>query len=83
MSPRLPDAVEALDAAVRGISGVLDVDQVLQLIVDRVRELVEREYAALGIVDGDGLITSSSPAGSPLSSARRSATCRAATACLG
>ncbi|HKO32988.1 MAG TPA: GAF domain-containing sensor histidine kinase [Candidatus Limnocylindria bacterium] len=57
MSPRLPEAVEALDAAVRGISGVLDIDQVLQLIVDRVRELVNATYAALGIVDEAGRIT--------------------------
>ena len=53
---RLPLALEALDAAVRGISGVLDVEQVLQLIVDRVRELVAAEYAALGIVDEAGQI---------------------------
>jgi signal transduction histidine kinase len=46
----------ALDQAVRGISGVLDVDRVLQLIADRVRDLVEAEYAAIGIVDGDGAI---------------------------
>ena len=48
---RLPPALEALDAAVRGISGILDPEQVLQLIVDRVRELVAAQYAALGIVD--------------------------------
>jgi signal transduction histidine kinase len=54
---RLPPALQALDAAVRGISGALDVEQVLQLIVDRVRELVAAEYAALGIVDEAGLIT--------------------------
>jgi signal transduction histidine kinase len=53
----LPPALQALDAAVRGISGVLDVEQVLQLIVDRVRELVSAQYAALGIVDEAGLIT--------------------------
>jgi two-component system, NarL family, sensor histidine kinase DevS len=53
----LPPALQALDAAVRGISGVLDVAQVLQLIVDRVRELVAAQYAALGIVDEEGLIT--------------------------
>jgi signal transduction histidine kinase len=53
----LPPALQALDAAVRGISGVLDVEQVLQLIVDRVRELVSAQYAALGIVDEGGLIT--------------------------
>jgi nitrate/nitrite-specific signal transduction histidine kinase len=56
-SPRLPAALEALDAAVRGISGVLDLDDVFQLIVDRVRGLVSAQYAALGIVDDDGLIT--------------------------
>jgi signal transduction histidine kinase len=52
----LPPALQALDAAVRGISGVLDVEEVLQLIVDRVRELVAAQYAALGIVDEAGLI---------------------------
>lgn len=46
----------ALDQAVRGISGVLDLDRVLQLIVDRVRDLVGAQYAALGIVDGEGRI---------------------------
>ena len=53
----LPPIVQALDAAVRGISGVLEVEQVLQLIVDRVRELVDAQYAALGIVDEAGVIT--------------------------
>ncbi len=48
--------LEALDLAVRGIAGVLSVDRVLQLIVDRVRELVEAEYAALGIGDEFGRI---------------------------
>jgi nitrate/nitrite-specific signal transduction histidine kinase len=52
----LPPALQALDAAVRGISGILDVEQVLQLIVDRVRDLVGAQYAALGIVDDAGLI---------------------------
>lgn len=42
--------LEALDLAVRGIAGVLSVERVLQLIVDRVRELVDAEYAALGII---------------------------------
>ena len=54
---RLPPALDALDAAVRGISSVLDVEQVLQLIVDRVRELVTAQYAALGIVDESDQIT--------------------------
>ena len=42
--------LEALDSAVRGIAEVQSVDKVLQLIVDRVRELIGAEYAALGIV---------------------------------
>ena len=52
----LPPAVQALDQAVRGISGELDVDRVLQHIVDRVRELVGAQYAAIGIVDREGAI---------------------------
>ncbi|HEX2765084.1 MAG TPA: GAF domain-containing sensor histidine kinase [Candidatus Limnocylindria bacterium] len=48
--------VAALDAAVRGIGGVLDLDRVLQLITDRVRDLVDARYAALGIVDDEGRI---------------------------
>lgn len=46
----------ALDVAVQGISGVLALDAVLQLIVDRVRELADAEYAALGISHPDGVI---------------------------
>ena len=46
----------ALDVAVRGISGVLALDRVLQLIVDRARELADAEYAALGVVNGEGRI---------------------------
>jgi len=48
--------LEGLDLAVRGIAGVLSVERVLQLIVDRVRELVDAEYAALGIVGPFGRI---------------------------
>lgn len=44
---------DALDAAVRSIAGVLDLDRVLQLIVDRVRDLADGEYAALGIIGPD------------------------------
>jgi len=47
---------DALDTAVRSIAGVLDLEPVLQLIVDRVRDLVEAEYAALGIVGEDGVL---------------------------
>jgi signal transduction histidine kinase len=46
----------ALDAAVRGIAELGPVDDVLQLIVDRVRPLVDAQYAALGIVDPSGRI---------------------------
>jgi signal transduction histidine kinase len=52
----LPPVLRALDQAVRGISGVLDVDRVLQLITDQVRQLVSAQYAAIGIVDRDGAI---------------------------
>ena len=55
-SIQLPPVLRALDQAIRGISGVLEVDRVLQVIVDQVRELVGAEYAALGIVDRDGAI---------------------------
>jgi signal transduction histidine kinase len=47
------DELAALDLATRGIAGVLDLDRVLQLITDRVRELAHAQYAALGIVDQD------------------------------
>jgi two-component system, NarL family, sensor histidine kinase DevS len=46
-------AVEALSDAIGGIAGVLAVEDVLQLIVDRVRELVGAHYAALGILADD------------------------------
>ena len=46
----------ALDAAVRGIAELAPLDDVLQLIVDRVRPLVGAQYAALGIVDPSGRI---------------------------
>jgi signal transduction histidine kinase len=48
------DELAAIDAATRGIAGVLDLDRVLQLITDRVRELAHAQYAALGIVDQEG-----------------------------
>ena len=53
-----PDAsaLAAVDEAARAISSVLGIDDVLQLIVDRVRDLVDATYAALGIVGGDGRI---------------------------
>jgi signal transduction histidine kinase len=48
----------ALDGALRGIAAVLSVDSVLQLIVDRCRELASAQYAALGIFDTNGTIES-------------------------
>lgn len=49
-------AIDALDSATRAIAGELDLDRVLQLIVDSVRDLVHARYAALGIVDASGRI---------------------------
>ena len=46
----------ALDEAIRAISGVVALEQVLQLIVDAVRELADAEYAALGLSDQSGKI---------------------------
>lgn len=50
------ERLAALDVAIRGIAGVLEVDEVLELIVHRVRDLVGAGYAALGIVDDRGII---------------------------
>jgi len=46
----------ALDAAVRGIAGIQPLERVLQLIVNRVRELSAAQYAALGIIGHDGYL---------------------------
>jgi signal transduction histidine kinase len=46
----------ALEAATRAIAAELDIDRVLQLIVDRVRDLIGARFAALGIADGRGRI---------------------------
>ncbi|MFP5342854.1 MAG: GAF domain-containing protein [Candidatus Limnocylindria bacterium] len=48
------DTFEALDAATRAIAETLDLEAVLQLIVEQVRDLVDARYAALGIADGHG-----------------------------
>ncbi len=48
--------LDALDEAIRAMAGVLSVDRVLQVIVDRVRGLTGARYAALGIHDNDGVI---------------------------
>ena len=47
---------DALDTATRAIAGLRSVDEVLQIIVDQVRPLVGARYAALGTVDGRGVI---------------------------
>jgi signal transduction histidine kinase len=46
----------ALEAATRAVAAELDIDRVLGIIVDRVRELVGARYAALGIADSRGRI---------------------------
>jgi len=56
-APESDPVQDALDAAVRGIATLTSVDDVLQLIVDRVRPLVGARYAALAIVDDHGRIT--------------------------
>lgn len=50
------ERLAALDAATRGIANVLEVDAVLLLIAEGVRDLVRARYAALGIVDSVGVI---------------------------
>jgi signal transduction histidine kinase len=49
-------ALNAVGEAARAIAGVLEVQEVLQLIVERVRTLVGARYAALGIVGPDDRI---------------------------
>jgi len=57
-SPSSPfgPVADALDAATRAIAAEPSLDRVLQLIVDRVRPLVGARYAALGIVDDQGVM---------------------------
>jgi signal transduction histidine kinase len=49
-------ALNAVDEATRAIAGLLDIEEALQLIVERVRTLVGARYAALGIVGADDRI---------------------------
>jgi signal transduction histidine kinase len=51
------ETVDAIDAATRAIAEVLDLETVLLLIVERVRDLVEARYAALGIPGPTGKLT--------------------------
>ncbi len=55
---RSDDALLALDRATRAIARELDLDRVLQLVVEEVRELVGARYAALGTATPDGRIES-------------------------
>jgi signal transduction histidine kinase len=51
---RLHPALRELSDAVLAVAAQRSVDEVLQGLVDRARELVGARYAALGIPDGDG-----------------------------
>jgi len=50
------ETIEALDEATRALAEVFDLEAVLQLIVDRVADLADARYAALGIADVNGRI---------------------------
>lgn len=54
---RAESHLAALDQALHGIAGARASGPILQLIVDRVRELAHAGYAALGIVGPDGRIS--------------------------
>ena len=54
MSVSLNPALRAVSDAVLAVASQLSVDEVLQRLVDRARELAGARYAALGIPDGDG-----------------------------
>src|SRR5262245_53814380 len=57
LEPLPPETLEALDAATAAIAGAVSLDEVLQVIVDRIRPLVAARYAALGIVRPDQRIS--------------------------
>jgi signal transduction histidine kinase len=63
--------LEALDQAVRGIADIRSAEEVLQQIVDRVRDLSDAEYAALGVLGPLGSISAFITSG--LSDERRAA----------
>ena len=54
--PDVSGVVGAFDTATRAIAELQAVDEVLQVIVDQVRPLVGAQYAALGIVDAEGVM---------------------------
>jgi signal transduction histidine kinase len=55
--PIPPATLEALDAATVAIASAVSLDDVLQVIADRIRPLVGARYAALGIVRADQYIS--------------------------
>jgi signal transduction histidine kinase len=57
MTEALSPALRAVSDAVLAVASELSVEEVLQRLVDRARELVSARYAALGIPDGDGGFT--------------------------
>lgn len=54
MAEPLSPALRAVSDAVLAVASQLSVEEVLQRLVDRARELVDARYAALGVPDGDG-----------------------------
>jgi signal transduction histidine kinase len=54
MAERLSPALRAVSDAVLAVAAEHSVEEVLQRLVERARELVDARYAALGIPDGDG-----------------------------
>jgi signal transduction histidine kinase len=54
MAERLPGALKAVSDAVLAVASQLSVEEVLQQLVHRARELAGARYAALGIPDGEG-----------------------------
>ena len=54
MAERLPPALKAVSDAVLAVASQSSVEEVLQQLVDRARELAGARYAALGIPDGEG-----------------------------
>ncbi len=54
MPEGLTPALKAVSDAVLAVAAELSVEEVLQLLVDRARELAGARYAALGIPDGEG-----------------------------
>ena len=50
------ERLSALETATRAVAAELDIDRVLAVIVDRLRELIGARFAAMGIADGRGRI---------------------------